>query len=414
MARFTPLPESPFQAGRRLNARELVDREVEVRDVLTTLLHARTLFVIGPRRHGKTSILHVAMQEAEAQRAVVLAVDAEAFPTVDQLAAHLLAEATRRLEPRVQRAQEAVSRFFGRLRPTVTFNPADQSMSASLGVDAAAAGGALPLLIDVLNGIEQWAAQTPRPVAVVIDEVQELLERESERAERQFRAAVQQHEHVGYVFAGSRTHYLARLTQEPGAPFFNLGARLYVGAVPDADFRAFLTDAFARGGFAVTAEAITALLDLAERVPYNVQLLADACWRALATQGPTLGPGADAADADGPARAARPWGADDVRATVDAMVRTLDPLYSPQWTQLTGPQRAALQAFVYEGAAGLTSQAVLRRYRVGGASSMQRALGALEEKGVLFADAAGGHAHPRLQDPFFGRWVRTFVVAPGG
>ena len=390
-----PLPESPFQAGRRLNADELVDRQAEVRDVLTALVHAGTLFVIGPRRHGKTSILNVAGQAAEAQEVVVLAFNAEAFTTIESLAAHVLAEATRRLEPRVQRAQEAVSRFFGRLRPTVSFNPADQSFSASLGLDAAAAGGALPLLTDVLDGIERWAAESGRRVAVVIDEVQEILEREGERAEHQFRAAVQRHERVGYVFAGSKTHYLRRLTSDPGAAFFNLGARLHVGAVPDADFRAFLAAGFAGGRFAVGADAVDAILDIAERVPYNVQLLADVCWRALATR---------------PAGGA-PWTAADVRAASAAMVRQLDPLYSPQWLHLTAPQRTALQAVVREAAAGLTSQAVLRRYRLS-ASGMQKAIGGLLEKGVLFEEQAEAQSRLRLQDPFFGAWVRLFAVAP--
>lgn len=58
---------------------------------------------------------------------------------------------------------------------------------------------------------------------------------------------------------------------------------------------------------------------------------------------------------------------------------------------------------------GLTSQARLRRYQMS-ASGMQRALGGLIEKSVLFEEAAGVRATVRLQDPFFGVWVRLFVV----
>lgn len=308
------------------------------------------------------------------------------------MATAILAEATRRLEPAIKRAQEAVSRFFGRLRPTVTFNPADQSISASLAVDAAEAGGALPLLITVLDGIEKWAAHAKRPVAVIIDEVQELLEKEGEPAERQFRAAVQKHEHVAYVFAGSKTHYLARVTSDPGAPFFNLGSRLHVGAVPDSDFRKFLETAFADGGFRMDASAIDAILSIAQRVPWNVQVLADACWAAL-TQGSVT----------------RPWTDAEVSRTADDMVRRLDPIYSPQWLNLSGPQRTALLSVVHEGSGGLSSQPRLRRYGMS-ASGMQRAIGGLLEKGVLFEEMAEGRATIRLQDAFFGVWVRLFIV----
>lgn len=391
-----PLPESPFQAGRRLKASELVDRQSEVRDVHNALLRAGKLWVIGPRRYGKTSLIHAAREAAEADGVVVLWFDAEAFATIEMLAAEMLAQATKRLEPRIQRAQTAVSSFFGRLRPTVTYNPGDGSFSVSLGVDAAAAGGAVPLVTDVLNGIEQWATKSKRRVAIVIDEVQELLERAGRTGEGQFRAAVQQHERVGYVFAGSRERYLARITSEPGAPFFNLGSKLYVGPIPDADFLAFLASSFARGGFALAPDALAEILHLAERVPYNVQLLADACWTELSVRPPASN---------------APWGASEVRAAAEAMVRKLDPYYSPQWLQLSGPQRTALLAVVYEGEAGLTSGAVLGRYHLT-ASAMQKALGGLLGKGVLFEEQAAGASRLRLQDPFFGIWVRLYAASP--
>jgi hypothetical protein len=263
-------------------------------------------------------------------------------------------------------------------------------------VDAAAAGGAVPLVTDVLNGIERWAVETDRRVAIVIDEVQELLEKAGPDGEKQFRASVQQHERVGYVFAGSKARYLARITSEPGAPFFNLGSKLFVGPIPDPDFTAFLTDAFASGGFAVASAALEAILDLAERVPYNVQLLGDACWTELSVRPPA---------------ATAPWGAAEVRATAEAMVRKLDPFYSPQWLQLTGQQRTALLALVHEQGTGLTSGAVLRRYRLT-ASAMQKALSGLLDKNVLFDEQVAGETRLRLQDPFLGTWVRLYAAAP--
>jgi hypothetical protein len=392
----TPYPESPFQAGRRLNASELVDREAEVRQVHDAMRRAGKLWVIGPRRYGKTSLVHAAREAAEADGVVVLWVDAEAFANVEMLAAGLLAQATKRLEPRIQRAQTAVSSFFSRLRPTVAYSPGDGSFSVNLGVDAAAAGGAVPLVTDVLDGIEKWAVKAKRRVAIVIDEVQELLEKTGRTGEGQFRAAVQLHERVGYIFAGSRARYLASVTSEPGAPFFNLGSKLYVGPIPDADFLAFLASAFAGGGFALAPEATAEILELAERVPYNVQLLADACWTELSVRPPARG---------------APWSATEVLATAEAMVRKLDPYYSPQWLRLSSPQRTALLAVVHEGGSGLTGGPVLRRYRLT-ASAMQKALGALLGKGVVFEEQAAGARRLRLQDPFFGIWVRLYAAGP--
>jgi hypothetical protein len=387
--------ESPFQVGRRLNRAELVDREDELRTVTDVLLGAGKLFVIGPRRHGKTSLIHVAAQAAEAEGVAVLVFDAEAFASVELLAARIIGEAAQRLESSVTRAGEAVASFFAQLRPIVTYNPTEQTYSVSIGAERPARD-ALPFLVDALDGVERWAAKKRRRVAVVIDEVQTLLESGGEDAERQFRASVQQHERVGYVFAGSRTHYLARITSEPDAPFFNLGSRLHIGAIPDDAFRVFLRKAFARGGFTLSPEGVDAILALAERVPYNVQLLADACWQALRSSG---------ADAN------RAWDESDVVRVAETMVVKLDPFYSPLWTQLTRLQQTALIAFVHERESGLMSQAVFARFGMT-ASGMQRALGALVEKGILFEEQARGREQLRLQDPFFSIWVRRYVAVP--
>lgn len=92
-------------------------------------------------------------------------------------------------------------------------------------------------------------------------------------------------------------------------------------------------------------------------------------------------------------------------------MRKLDPYYSPQWLQLSGPQRTALLAVVHEDGQGLTSGAVLRRYRLT-ASAMQKALGGLLGKGVLFEEQASGATRLRLQDPFLGIWVRLYAAVP--
>jgi hypothetical protein len=46
------------------------------------------------------------------------------------------------------------------------------------------------------------------------------------------------------------------------------------------------------------------------------------------------------------------------------------------------------------------------------ASGMQRALGALVDKEILFEERTRGPVELRLQDPFFGTWVRRYTVGP--
>lgn len=43
---------------------------------------------------------------------------------------------------------------------------------------------------------------------------------------------------------------------------------------------------------------------------------------------------------------------------------------------------------------------------------MQRALGALEEKGILRRESEGGKARLRFADPLFPTWVRETIAPP--
>ena len=85
------------------------------------------------------------------------------------------------------------------------------------------------MLTDVLNGIERLAAADGRKALVVLDEFQQVLTGGGEKAERQIRAAVQTHHHVGYVFAGSSTRMMTDMILSAERAFWQLGDQLHLG-----------------------------------------------------------------------------------------------------------------------------------------------------------------------------------------
>lgn len=65
-------PRNPFQYGRELDAGELVDRERELSEVAATIRNRGKLFLIGPRRFGKTSLLAASAECARRAGVIVL------------------------------------------------------------------------------------------------------------------------------------------------------------------------------------------------------------------------------------------------------------------------------------------------------------------------------------------------------
>lgn len=382
---------NPFEFGRELGSGELVDRKPEVAAVVETIANGGKLFLIGPRRYGKTSILKVGGERAEEAGAVVLRYNVEAYPSIDLLVRAILSEATERLVGRVERAGDKIKRFFAALRPEVGYSMTEGTWSASLGVDSSSKESQVPLIVELFDGIERLAADSGKPVGIILDEFQKLIELGGREAEGQLRAAVQRHKHVGYVFAGSKTRMLTDMTGDPARPFYRLGSRRFVGAVPRDEFAAFLRDGFARGKFRTEEEAVEAILDSAEEVPYNVQLLAHTCWTLLGeTKEKTLRE-------------------EHVAQARERVVRQDDPFYTQLWNNLNATQQKALLAVVRERGSGLLSARVTRRYGMP-PSTMQRALEALTARDIVREEETQGALRLRLEDPFLGAWVELFAA----
>lgn len=382
--------KNPFQFGRELGASELVDRTEEVRLVVRTIEQGGKLFLIGPRRYGKTSILRAGSERAREAGAVVLRYDAEAYPTLDLLVQEMVADATAQLTGSVERAGEWIRRFFGRLRPSVDYGVLEQTWSVSLGLEAGSAPSQATLLVHALDGLERLAGEAGGPLAVIIDEFQHVIEREGIEAERQIRAAIQRHEHVGYVFAGSKTRFLADMTGDPSRPFYRLGERRFIGPIPRDDFRPFLGAGFANAGLEAGDAGIEAILEAAEDVPYNVQRLASACWNALRDrEGLVLTP-------------------EVVAEVLERTVRQDDPFYTQTWNTLNATQQKALLAVYRYGGGGLFSKKALATADLA-IGTMQHALAALEKGGILRTEEDAGTNRYVFEDPFFAAWIRLVL-----
>ena len=383
-----PDARNPFEFGRELALDELVDREEELKELSQVLNGAGKCFLIGPRRYGKTSLLAGAATLAARQKVLVFRYDGEVFPTLDLLAARMVRDYAASLAGPAERVAKAVRTFFKAVKPTVSFKPLDGSWSVSIGVQPPPAG-ALPLFLEVLDGYEKAARNRSRPTGLILDEFQRIVERGGADAEGQLRAAVQTHRNLAYIFAGSETRVLAAMTGEASRPFYRLGERRFLGPIPRPAFRQFLSRGF-KGALVVTDEGIEAILDRAEDVPYNVQLLAHACWESgyASRAGTRLTP--------------------DLVAGVEASAaRRSDPLFTQIWTGLTAAQQKALLALIYEGK-GLSSGAVARKYGVP-VPTMQKALRALETRGIIREEGSKGEVRLRLEDPLFGSWVRLTI-----
>lgn len=376
---------NPFEFGRELDDTELVDRDEELTKLERAIQNRGKLFLIGPRRYGKTSLLSAVGRRLARHGARILRFNAEAYESIHLLAQAMLSAAASQLAGPLDRAGKVIGRVFSALRPEVTYDLTAHEIKVAIGIGQSA-NAELPRLTQVLAGINLMAKDADGPVAVILDEFQQIVLDGGEEAEQQLRAEIQTHRNLAYVFAGSKTRLLADMTGNQSRAFWKLGERLFLGPIPRADFTAFLRSGFASAGHAVDDAALQHLLDLADDVPYNVQRLGYAAWEMLRVE-----PGARL----------------DVEAVQRALliiVKQEHPAYAQLWASLTKVQKTVLKAVILEAGKDLTSRRVLGRYAVS-SSTMHKTLKLLDDRGIIREDERDVVVD-RLQDPFLGAWLR--------
>jgi len=378
---------NPFQYGAELKANQLVNRKQELRDVRRAILEQGRLFLLGPRRFGKTAILRAAAAEAEHDGAVVIRLDAEAYPGVDGLVRAIVSESAKMLKSDVAKTGEKILRFFARLKPSISYDPNDNSWSVSINQGSSVEADQTVLFIDAIDGLARLAADAKQPTALMIDEFQKVIELGGAAAEAQIRAAVQRHTEVAFVFAGSKTTLLDDMTLNPARPFYRMGIRHFLGPLPRDEFARFITRGFEKGGFKVNPEAVGHILDRSEDVPYNVQALASTAWELLSDEGEgTLSLGL-------------------VDRALELLVARDGQFYMTVWNGLTSVQQRVLRAAVRERGAQLTSASVTQKFMVS-ASTMSKTLRFLENRQILRREERDDAYRWRLEDPFFAAWLR--------
>jgi len=391
-------PDNPFWYGREVGA--LVGRDADVAATVHTLTNAERLFLLAPRRFGKTSVLEVAASEVAAHGMAVLRYDAESYDTIPLLARAMATEATQLFAASPDRGGEIARRFFHTLRPAASFDLSDQRLTVDFDLTPEQRRHPAVVLADVLEGIEQLADTHGRPTAVILDEFQEILIEGGDRAADHLRRAVESHRFVGYAFASSRARTITGVTGPPSGPFWKLGPTRVLGPVPRADFRPFVRRGLESASAMVDDDAIDHIFELAEDVPYNVQWLSSACRDAV-----RLGHAHTSAHA--PAI---------TTATVDAVLEQLvndgHAMYAQTWINLTNAQRRTLRAIADERAneSGDERGDDFRLTEVAGAhglppSTMQRTLVALEERSLIRYIASPTGTRWSLGDPFFAHWL---------
>lgn len=362
--------QNPFVYGEVVPATAFVDRVEELDRLVGDLAAAQKIFLISPRRYGKSSLIRQALAAMTKRGALTIEVTVSSFSSyvafLEGYARAILAA-----ETKWDRARTWIRDAIQSARAEVRYAPEPSPMGAlTVSFPAVRTDRDVSRLAQEVFALPASLAEVrKRPVVVALDEFQAVDGFNGGSVEHALRAAVQHQRQVGYVFAGSEPSLMERMIG-PRRPFYKAGPVMRLQKIPPEPFAAFIDSRFSGSGLKPEAGLGMAIVELAGNLPYDVQRLAHETW--------------DEVRESGRRRATL----EDLHSTLRRLLAEQRVMFESVWERLTLGQRAVLRAVVLEDGRELLSADVRTRHRLGGTSTVQSALSALTREDVATRDGA--------------------------
>lgn len=374
--------ENPFVYGGMVVGKYFWDREKEVEKLKVDLINSQKVFLISPRRMGKSSLVTTVQKQLEKQGAITVYFDLERFSSYEKFLEKYLNELIKREEP-VEQVLNFLKQFLPKLRPEIRFDENGKPyLSFGLGRFTQNIEG---IDSDIYELPEKISEKKRKKIVIIFDEFQEILKFNGKQIEGVMRSAVQHQRNVGYVFCGSKKHLLADMVNSSDRPFYKIGPVMYLERMKGETIWKFLQEKFVSTGVSVQNESLRRIIEFAQGVPYYVQMLAHEIWDYNISQGRV--------------------GAGDVQKALERCIQQFSEEFKARWGNLISSKKVLLKSISVSGGRNVLSKKYMMEHNLGYPSAIRRTLLSLMDEGIL--DREDGNYF--FTDLLFCRWVRDYV-----
>jgi hypothetical protein len=371
---------NPFQYGNVVAGDAFCNRRAELRDLQRAAENGEKVFVYSERRLGKTSLIQTVLDSLPPKRFIGVYVDLWPTDSEGSFAAATARAVSQAVASTSSKMLATAKLLFTRLVPSVTL---DDQGKPSLSFGTATPRKAELELEEVLQAPAAIAAREKRRVVVVFDEIQRILDYESDLVERKLRSVVQHQAGVCYLFLGSRKHLVQQMFLDKSRPLYRSAGHYPLLPIAEEHWVDFIRQRFVAAGKRIDADAIRAVCRSTQGHPFYTQHLCHVLWERAEPQVAVT--------------------EDSIQAAVRVLLERESFAYTTLWESLTAHQRRFLTGLALEPAGVQPfSSAFTRRYGLRSASNAQRASQGLVDKDVI--DPEDGSFV--IVDRFLRLWIR--------
>ena len=376
--------ENPFRYGGIVLGPYFADRQKELKELKKEVENLNRVFLVSPRRHGKTCLLFNLIESLKAEKISTAYIDLNAHPDIRSLAGDYALQTCKALETNRDKLMKLLSGL-KIYKPRFSVESDGTRISVEL-ISILQDKDALPALLESMQYADTLTRRKRKKLVVIIDEFSELTKYNGQTLEKALRSQIQKHQRIAYIFSGSEQSIMLAMLRDRKRAFYKLGRIMELGPIDRNTYTDFILQWLKKGRITASAQDLQLLFELGVDVPYNIQRLCNNMW--------------DLAQKDNKVTS------DIIDKLPIIIARQDSPHYELFWRTTSPLQKKILIALSKGSNIKPLSKEFALRYQISPPSSIKASLVSLIKKGIIYRTLEGSY---QFTDNFMPYWIDSMI-----
>lgn len=371
---------NPFPTTTYLGSDFFCDREEESQRITKNLKNQINTTLFSYRRLGKTALIHHVFEQFKSDKKT-LCIYLDIFGTENfESFINELATAIYNNAPEQKSIASKIIDGIQRLRPTISFDKLSGIPSISFNI------ADFEKQQKTLTQLFQFIDQQGLTVFIAIDEFQQILEYPEKNTDAILRTQLQKLKNTNFVFLGSHQKMMNELFNSAKRPFFASCENMQLDCIKEKKYVDFIIETFKKSKRKIDEETAKYIYEWCLGHTFYVQFYCNKLFT-LGKKSISIKEAKDVAV--------------EILKQGEANFYQFKHLMSKQqWKTLAA---IAKEERLYHP----NSSSFLQKNNLGAASSVKRAIDALEEKEMIFYNASVDKPYYEVYNKFLMRWVQN-------
>lgn len=374
--------QNPFNLIGYTGPSYFCDREEETKNILDAIESQRNLTLYAIRRLGKTGLTMHVFHNLPKKEFIPVYIDAMATQSGPDFINKLVRAVTAALtkENKSQAFLKRILEFFGRLRPSIAFDPLTGLPTVELDLQSSRE------VAQSLESVFHLLGEEKKTPVLAIDEFQQVRTYPDAQIESLLRSQMQANPDVRFIFSGSQRHLLLGMFSDTNSPLYRSTQLMQLGKIAAQPYARFINKHFSKAGTKPGEGVVEEILHWTRLHTYYTQFVCNRLYGMRMT-GISL---------------------QDLNKLKNAILEENKPVFYQFRNLLPQRQWELLRAIAREnGVTQPMAKDFLFKHNLGAQSTVQAALEGLLTKDMVYENYEESEPRYEVYDVFLSRWLEA-------